>query len=68
MSLIDGLTDAMPRLIPAALTAIMTISKGLIDNVPAIIKSGMALLRAVVDGLLAALPEYRAADLNKGHL
>ncbi len=57
MSLIDGMLDSIPTIIPVALNFVKLIADTVITNVPILIKKGYELLSNLVDGFVKAIPE-----------
>ena len=55
-SIVQGITDALPTLIPAAVDIITTILEGLIRQIPNIVTAGINLLVALAKGLIDAIP------------
>ena len=60
VSLIQGLTQAIPTLIPTIVDAVILMAKTLIDNVDLILASAIDLVLALADGLLQAIPDLIA--------
>lgn len=56
LALVNGLTESMPELIPAAVQAVLTITSALIANLPLLVDAAIQLMLALVDGLIEALP------------
>lgn len=57
VALIQGLTEAIPQLIPTIIEAIMTIVDTLIDNLPLLLDCTLQLILAVAQAILENLPE-----------
>lgn len=57
VALIQGLTEALPQLIPTIIEAIMTIVDTLIDNLPLLLDCTLQLILAVAQAILDNLPE-----------
>ena len=57
MTLIQGITQALPDLIPTMVQVIMDIVNILLDNIDLIIECGIQLLVALTEGIMNALPE-----------
>lgn len=57
MSLIDGMLDSVPTIIPVALNFVKLIADTVITNVPTLIQKGYELLSNLVDGFVKAIPE-----------
>lgn len=57
VALIQGLTEALPQLIPTIIEAIMTIVDTLIDNLPLLLDCTLQLILAVAQAILENLPE-----------
>lgn len=57
LSLIQGITQALPDLIPMMVKVIMDMVNILLDNIDLIIECGIQLLVALTDGIMNALPE-----------
>ena len=55
--LVNGLADAAPELIPAAVRLILEFALGLAKNAPKLLESGWALLESIAAGILAGLGE-----------
>jgi phage-related protein len=56
LSLVNGLSSALPQLIPAAIEAIQIIMSALIENSPLLLSSGIQLILALISGILQSLP------------
>lgn len=56
LSLVNGLSSALPSLIPAAIEAIQIIMSALIENSPLLLSSGIQLILALISGILQSLP------------
>lgn len=56
LALVNGLTDSLPELIPAAIEAILTIAKALINNVPLLLDAAIQLVLGLVNGIIDSLP------------
>ena len=56
VSHVEGISAALPRLIPAAVQAVITIVQSLIENLPMILDAALQLIMGLAEGLLAALP------------
>ena len=57
LSLIQGITQALPDLIPMMVKVIMDMVNILLDNIDLIIECGIQLLVALTEGIMNALPE-----------
>ena len=57
LSLIQGITQALPDLIPMMVKVIMDMVNILLDNIDLIIECGIQLLIALTEGIMNALPE-----------
>lgn len=55
-SIIVGLTQSLPLLIPTAVAAVFNITDTLLKSLPQLIESGMGLLEGLVTGIINALP------------
>lgn len=55
-SLMDGIIEIIPDLIPLAVDIILELVDGLIDNFDKIIDSGIKLIGALIEGIFRALP------------
>lgn len=51
-----GIGQALPTLIPTALSAIMAIVDTILDNIPMLIDSGLELVTGLADGVMDAIP------------
>lgn len=60
LSLISGITQALPDLIPTMVQVIMDMVNILLDNIDLIIECGIQLLVALTEGIMNALPELIA--------
>ena len=60
LSLIQGITQALPDLIPMMVKVIMDMVNILLDNIDLIIECGIQLLVALTEGIMNALPELIA--------
>ena len=56
LALVNGLSSALPQLIPAAIEAIQIIMSALIENSPLLLSSGIQLILALISGILQSLP------------
>ena len=56
-TLVEGIGEALPELIPAAVEAITTIVSGLIDNAPMLLDAALQLMLGLANGLIAAMPQ-----------
>ena len=54
--IVQGITDNLPTMIPAAMDVITTLLEGLIRQIPNIVTAGINLLVALARGLIDALP------------
>ena len=54
--IVQGITDNLPTILPAAMNIITTLLEGLIRHVPNIVTAGINLLVALARGLIDALP------------
>jgi tape measure domain-containing protein len=54
--IVQGITDNLPTMIPAAMDVITTLLEGLIRHIPDIITAGINLLVALARGLIDAIP------------
>lgn len=61
VALIQGLTEALPELIPAIVEALVTIVNALIDNLPLLLDATLQLILAVAGAILENLPEIISA-------
>ena len=61
VALIQGLTEALPELIPAIVEALVTIVNALIDNLPLLLDATLQLILAVAGAILDNLPEIISA-------
>lgn len=59
--LVQGLAQALPTLLPAAVQMITTLITALIEQAPMLIQSGMQLLQGLVQGIMNSLPTLIAA-------
>ena len=60
MSIIDGLIQALPTLIDAAMTLIDRLVTAISDNLPKILDAGFNLLLKFIDGIVKAIPKLLA--------
>ena len=60
LSLIQGITESLPELIPIMVQVIMDMVNILLDNIDEIIECGIQLLVALTEGIMNALPELIA--------
>ncbi len=56
-TLVDGIGQALPELIPAAVNAIITIVEGLISNLPLLLDAALQLMLGLAEGLITAIPQ-----------
>ena len=56
LALVNGLSTAIPQLIPAAIEAIQIIMSALIENSPQLLSAGIQLILALISGLIQSLP------------
>lgn len=56
-SLVTGIIQALPDLIPAAVDAVITIVETLVDNIDLLIDGAIALIIGLAEGLINALPK-----------
>ena len=61
VALINGLTQAIPQLIPTIIEAVLTIVNTLIDNMPLLLDATLQLILAVAGAILENLPEIISA-------
>lgn len=57
MSLINGMLESIPTIIPVALNLIQFIANAITTNVPILLQKGYELLSNLVDGFVKAIPE-----------
>lgn len=57
LSLVNGIIKSLPKLIPAAVDAVLKICDALIDNVDLLIDGAIALIVGLAEGLINALPK-----------
>lgn len=57
MSLIKGMLESIPTIIPVALNLIQFIANAITTNVPILLQKGYELLSNLVDGFVKAIPE-----------
>lgn len=57
MSLINGMLESIPTMIPVALNLIQFIANAITTNVPILLQKGYDLLSNLVDGFVKAIPE-----------
>lgn len=57
LSLIEGLVNALPKLIDMLPTIITSIVKTLVDNLPQILATGIRILGELATGIIKAIPE-----------
>ena len=60
-ALVQGIGEALPQLIPAAVNAVVTIVQGLIDNMPMLLDAALQLILGLAQGLLDACLLYTSA-------
>jgi len=60
-ALVEGIGQALPELIPAAVNAVATIVQGLTDNLPMLLDAALQLILGLAQGLLDAIPQLIAA-------
>ena len=65
-SLLKGLTQAIPKLLPALVKLIEYIVTSLIKQIPKLLQAGVDLVKGIVQGLFQALPDIGQAILNIG--
>lgn len=56
LALVNGLSSAIPQLIPAAIEAIQIIMGALIEHSPELLSAGIQLILSLISGLLQSLP------------
>ncbi len=56
LSLVSGLSSAIPQLIPAAVEAIQIITGALIEHSPELLSAGIQLILSLISGLIQSLP------------
>lgn len=56
LSLVNGLSAAIPQLIPAAVEAIQIIMGALIEHSPELLSAGIQLILSLISGLIQSLP------------
>ena len=56
LALVNGLSTAIPQLIPAAIEAIQIIMSALIEHSPELLSAGIQLILALISGLIQSLP------------
>lgn len=56
LALVNGLSSAIPQLIPAAIEAIQIIMSALIEHSPELLSAGIQLILSLISGLLQSLP------------
>lgn len=56
LALVNGLSSAIPQLIPAAIEAIQIIMSALIEHSPELLSAGIQLIMSLISGLLQSLP------------
>ena len=59
-TLVNGLSDQMPKLVPLAMQMVLNVVQGIVNNLPQIIDSGVRMIRSLVQGILNALPDLVA--------
>lgn len=63
MSLINGLTTAMPGLVPKTMEAVYLITSTLMQNLPQLLKAGAELIGALIKSVVQSLPQW--VDMGK---
>lgn len=56
LSLVMGIAESLPELIPTIVDTVMLIVETLLDNIDLIIDAGIAIIIGLIDGLIEALP------------
>ena len=57
LTLVQGISQSLPELIPAIIDALLLMVTTLLDNIDLIIDAGIQLIFGLIDGLIAALPD-----------
>ena len=68
MSLINGMLESIPTIIPVALNLIQFIANAITTNVPILLQKGYELLSSLVDGFVKAIPKAlpKILDFTQG--
>ena len=56
MSLISGVTDSLPNILPVALNLIQFTADAIVSNIPILVQKGYELLDNVISGFVSAIP------------
>lgn len=56
LSLVMGIAESLPELIPTIVDTVLLIVETLLDNIDLIIEAGIAIIIGLIDGLIEALP------------
>lgn len=56
LSLVMGIAESLPELIPTIIDTVLLIVETLLDNIDLIIDAGIAIIIGLIDGLIEALP------------
>lgn len=56
MSLISGMTDSLPNILPVALNLIQFTANAIVSNIPILVQKGYELLDNVISGFVSATP------------
>ena len=59
--LVNGIMDALPEVVAAALTAVVKFVDGIVTALPAIMEAGQDILTNLIDGIRATLPNIASA-------
>lgn len=62
--ILNTILTLLPQLIPAAVSAIMTIVQALIDNLPLLVEAAVQLVVSLVEGIGSALPQLIPAAVQ----
>ena len=55
-SLVEGIAQRLPELVPQALQMVVTLADAVISNIPTIVQAGISLLTGLVQGIIQSLP------------